>query len=177
MAGVIFVTGTLLGLEQMGIFFLLEGRVSSSIVTYLAVTLAWLCGTLVGLRWPAGGRLDPGRPLVAGLVGYYAILILVTVTPYDLRWLAAYGPLTAMVGYFAGYFFRALVRRTDDPQRLFLFENNGFIVGLIATAIGVMVFGVRFALLAPALVGGLLVIWGWPPSIAAPVRSSAPPPP
>lgn len=157
---VILLTGFLLGLEQMGLLFALQGQLSSSVVTYFAVTLAWLIGIVVGLAlpvsWPLAGLL------VAGLVAYYTILFLVNGVPFDLRWLPVYGLLTICTGAFAGSFFRQLDRAVRNPRRLFFVENNGFVLGLIVAVVGLMWFGIRAAVVAPAAAASILVWLGFP---------------
>ncbi len=157
---VILLTGFLLGIQQMDIFFLLQGSVSSSVLTYLAVTLAWMAGIAIGLFLP--DRPPLAVLLVVGLAAYYAVLVLSQINAYDLRWLPVYGILTATAGAFAGRFFREINTLTQDSRRLFLIENNGFILGLIASVIGLMLYGVRSAIFAPAVVGAVLVLIGFP---------------
>jgi hypothetical protein len=168
----ILLTGVLLGLEQIGLFFLLQGRVSSSILTYLAVTLAWLAGTAVGLLLPRPERIGAWR--AAGLAAYYLVAALAALAPYDLRLLPLYGLLTAVTGAYAGLFFRHRYAAAGDARRLFFVENNGFILGMIGATLGIMLFGLRAAVAAPMLAAAALVLLEAPPepNERRPVRGS-----
>lgn len=152
----VFVTGVLLGVQQIGLIFLLQGRVSSSVLTYLAVTLAWLLGTAAGLFLPGCAALGAWR--AAGLAAYYLVAATATLAPYDLRALPLYGLLIGVSGAFAGRFFRTTYAAGGDARRLFLFENNGFILGMIGATVGIMQSGLRGALAAPALAAAVLVL-------------------
>ena len=150
-----FLTGLHLALLQFGYLFLLIINISSTYVTYAMIVLSWMSGTLIGLRFL---RLDGRTALGIGLLGYYAIYGLVVIDPLSPHTLPFAAMGVAISGLWAGRFFVVMLPYFERADRLFLHENNGFLVGVIAVFVGFTMLGRPFILWAPLLTGiGLLI--------------------
>jgi hypothetical protein len=144
-------SGLLFALLQTGLFFQLQFRLTSAYPSYLAVTLAWLLGSLAGLWLGRNGRRTVW--LAASLAAYYGVLILLRCFPYRIGCLPVYGLLMAVCGAQAGHFFAANRALFPSASRLFFWENNGIVLGWIAGFVGYIVFGNVFHWLAPVAAG------------------------
>jgi hypothetical protein len=170
-----FLTGLHLALLQFGYLFLLIIHVTSTYVTYALIVIAWMTGTLVGLRWRS---LDRRAALGLGLLSYYATYLLVVSVPLAVYTLPCAALGVAFSGLWAGRFFVVMLPYYGRADRLFFHENNGFLVGVIASFIGFTLLGRPFLLWTPLpMAVGLLVQltgieWGRAP--AAPVEVDAP---
>ena len=71
-------TGFHLAILQFGYFFVLLINVTSTYVTYMAVVIAWMLGTVIGLLWQ---RLRAGITLLLGVLVYYVVYVLVVSDP------------------------------------------------------------------------------------------------
>jgi hypothetical protein len=154
-----FATGLHLALLQFGYFFLLLVNVTSTYVTYAAVVMSWMSGTLIGLLWR---RLHGGLALVLGVASYYLIYALVVsdpLSPYTLP-VAAAG--VAVTGLWAGRFFVVMLPHMRRVDRLFFHENNGFLLGVIGVFVGFTLLGRSFLRWTPLVSGTLLLVqMGW----------------
>jgi|SRR5262245_20566981 len=148
-------TGVLLGQLQWGVFFLLQSFLASTAVVYLLGTLCWLIGSLIGLVV----RGERGELFwAAGMIGaYYAFAVLAAGHPYQLGWLSVLLPLIALMGCYAGRFFRYRARHFAAPKWLFFTENCGFVLGIVLT-IGLLFSFGSSALLSAPLVVSVLVL-------------------
>lgn len=126
---------------QFSYFLLLEWRLSSTWITYAAVTLSWMGGALLGLRLSAKNSILDRSLLIAGVAGYYALWGLLNLTPFWTSMLPAYAALILVSGAYAGRFFRTTFTSMKDPRALLLHENNGFILGMLLSFIGFFRYG------------------------------------
>ena len=154
-----FITGLHLAQLQFCYFFLLLINVTSTYVTYASIVISWMMGTVLGLVLR---RLDPVTTVVVGVASYYLVRLIVLndpLAPYVLP-VACAGVL--LTGLWAGHFFIALLSAFRGADRLFLHENNGFLLGVITTFAGFTLGGRTFLFWAP-LVSGLatLAFFGW----------------
>jgi hypothetical protein len=149
-----FLTGLHLALLQFGYLFLLVIHISSTYVTYAMIVLAWMSGTLIGLRWRG---LDGRAALALGLLGYYATYgLVVNDAPVPSLAFAALG--VAASGLWAGRFFVVMLPHYGRADRLFFHENNGFLVGVIAAFVGFTMLGRPFLFWTPLVMGAGLLI-------------------
>lgn len=138
--------GSLFGALQTGYFLQLSFAFSSAAITLFSVTLAWLAGSGVGL-WVAGHwRL---RWWQVGLVSLGSYLVCCTVLiafPLQDHLLPLYVCTVILSGLYAGWFFgRAAAQFVGRIDRLFFWENNGFLVGIAMTTL-IYVLAGRLAL-------------------------------
>jgi hypothetical protein len=146
------IVGMLLGLMQTGLFFQLTFTLSSSFETYLLVTLCWLAGSAVGVYRLGKSAVSLQAFLGIGLLAYATCAVLLVWQPFNSRLWPAYGLLVIVAGIYPGVFF---ARRAQlyPARTLFLWENNGFVLGLVA---GTLLF----------MVMGRWVLWGAPVVVA-----------
>ena len=141
-----FLTGVHLALLQFCYFFLLLINVTSTSSTYATIVISWMVGTLIGLYWR---RLNAGLALIAGVASYYAIYALVLSDPLALHTLPIAAGGVAVSGLWAGRFFVVMLPLFARADRLFLHENNGFLLGVVGVLIGFTMLGQRFLLATP----------------------------
>jgi len=145
--------GLLLGLLQTGLFFQLSFTMSSSIATFLMVTLCWLLGSAIGVyslgktRWKSEGFM------ALALLAYAACAVLLGLLPFQTGMWPVYAVLVMLTGFYPGVFF-ARMAPVYRARTLFLRENNGFIAGL---ALGVILF----------MLAGRIALWAAPLAVAA----------
>ncbi len=132
--------GVLLGLLQSGLFFLLTFTLSSGFTTYLLITLCWLMGGVVGALYVNRMNLSHRALLLMMLLAYALCNWLVSANPFNTQIWPIYGFLISLAGIYPGVFF-ARSSKLYPVRSLFFWENNGFIVGLVATTLSFMVFG------------------------------------
>src|SRR5262245_18681840 len=148
-------TGVLLGQLQWGVFFLLQSSLASTAVVYLLGTICWLLGSLIGLVV----RGERGELWwAAAMIGaYYGFAALAIGHPYQLGWLAVLLPLIALMGCYAGRFFRYRARFFAAPKWLFFTENCGFVLGIVLTFAALFSMGSSALLTAPLVVSVLVL--------------------
>lgn len=144
--------GVLLGAFQTGLFFQLTFTLSSGFGTYLLVTLCWLVGSALGVTVLARARVPLTVYLVLSLAAYGVCAALVNGQPFNTELWPLYALIIGMAGFYPGVFF-ARMGTVFSARSLFLWENNGFLVGLALTTLGFMV-------------GGRAVLWVLPPLLA-----------
>lgn len=150
-------TGVFFGLLQWSAFFLLQSFLASTALVWLLASSVWLLGSLVGLALPDRRGPEPWW-LIASVVAYYALLWLAVLFPYEfgqLPWLLA---AVAVMGLYAGRFFRFRRTALGSAKWLFFVENTGFVAGLVLTVVGLFWFGERVLILAPAAAGALCMV-------------------
>jgi len=153
--------GLLLGLLQTGLFFQLAATLSSSIGTFLLVTLSWLLGSALGVTWLAKRRWPTGVFLALALLAYAACVLMLNAAPFNTRWWLIYGLLIVVTGFYPGVFF-ARMSAVYSARALFLRENNGFIVGLVLGSLLYMLLGRIVLWAAPVALAALLYLLGEP---------------
>jgi hypothetical protein len=152
-----FGAGLLFAVLQFGFFFFVQAEVSATVVSYFAVTAAWLVGLVAGL-WIASDRLLKVAPFAA-LTAFYAVWLLTHLLTFSAAAIPAVALFVAIGGAYAGVFFQQMAARAPDVRRVLLDENNGFTVGIVIAVAGFAAFGfVFFAVMPPLLVGGLVAL-------------------
>jgi hypothetical protein len=153
--------GLLLGLLQTGLFLQLAFTLSSSIGTFLLVTLCWLLGSAVGVTYLAKKRWPASHYLLVALLAYAACVVMLNAAPFNTRWWPVYGLLIVLTGFYPGVFF-ARMSPVYRARTLFLRENNGFIVGLVLGSLLFMLLGRAALWVTPAGVAALVYLLGEP---------------
>jgi hypothetical protein len=138
-------TGSLLGLMQWGVLVWLSSYLSSTALVYLLSTAVWLVGSVFGLLLP--GRGAEAAWLGAALLAYAACRTLAAARPYDLATLPFLLLLVAVMGAYAGRFYRFRAPSFANVKWLLFFENTGFVGGLLVAVVGLYFWG------EPALLG------------------------
>ncbi|MBX3205692.1 MAG: hypothetical protein KF764_11535 [Labilithrix sp.] len=140
------VTGIHFAALQVGAFLAVESVSSSAWSTYAALSAAWLGGTLVGL-WVA---VPPRAAVIGGVLAFEGLVAFTQLAPWS-RGLFVLGVAAVGAGglWAGGFFTRAARRRATEG--VFLHENNGFVLGLVATPFA-FAFGGRTTLAALPLV-------------------------
>lgn len=149
--------GLLLGLLQTGLYFQLSFMLSSSIRTFLLVTVCWLVGSVVGIGLAKRVQVGLNAFILLALAAYFACVLLLAAAPFQTQLWPAYGVLIALTGVYPGVFFvrmGAFYRARD----LFLRENNGFIAGLVAGTILYLLVGRTALWIPPAILAISLII-------------------
>jgi len=152
-------TGLLLGLLQTGLFFQLTFTLSSSFRTFLLVTLCWLIGSAVGVTYAAKLRFPLEIFIGLALIAYFACAILLKILPFGTQVWPVYAVLIALTGIYPGVFF-ARMAAFYTARDLFLYENNGFLIGLILGTLLFMMFGRVILFIAPVFVAVMVVKTG-----------------
>jgi hypothetical protein len=146
--------GLLLGLLQTGLFFQLSFTLSSSFGTFLMVTFCWLAGSAVGVFWLARLRWNTRLFLGLALLAYGCCALLLNLAPFDTRLWPVYAALVVITGIYPGVFF-ARFSAVYRARMLFLWENNGFIAGLVLGTLLFLMIG-RIALWIAPLAAAVL---------------------
>ncbi len=149
--------GLMLGLLQTGLFFQLTSTLSSGFGTYLMITLCWLTGSAFGVTF--GARFAPRTAylLVLALGSYGLCGFLLSHLPFETGFWPVYAVLVALIGTYPGLFFSRMAS-VYRARTLFLLENNGFIVGLVAGTILLMLVGRAALWITPVTIGVLIVL-------------------
>ncbi|TPW19450.1 MAG: hypothetical protein FD126_2678 [Elusimicrobia bacterium] len=122
--------GAALATLQFCLVFLLEANLSSAWTSYAAVTVSWLAGSILALLIPSP---LPRLRLAAGAgASYYLCLAILHHRPFQDPVLYIGAVTAALCGAYAGAFFRAAFAASGDVSRLFAWENDGFVLGLLA---------------------------------------------
>jgi CDP-diglyceride synthetase len=153
--------GLLLGLLQTGLFFQLTFTLSSTIATFLLVTLCWLLGSAVGVSYLAKTRWPTSAFLALALLAYAVCVVMLHAAPFNTRWWVFYAALVAISGFYPGVFFGRMAS-VYTARTLFLRENNGFIAGLVLGSLLFMLVGRMALWVTPALVAALVYWMGEP---------------
>jgi hypothetical protein len=159
--------GLLLGLLQTGLFFQLAFTLSSSIATFLLVTLCWLLGSAIGVLYMGKSRVPTTAFLVLALAAYAVCVLMLQAAPFNTRWWLVYGGLIVLSGFYPGVFF-ARMATVYTARSLFLRENNGFIVGLVLGSLLFMLLGRAALWVAPAVIAAMVYVLGAPERLRTP---------
>ena len=167
LAGVnIALTGAFFGVLQWGAFFLLQSYLASTAMIYLLATTVWLVGSLVGLVAP--GQRGEALWLLAATGAYYALDGVARANPYDLRFLPLLLLFVAVMGAYAGRFFRFRRGALGHAKWLFFVENTGFVGGMIFTVVALFWTGAALLQWTPAVGAALCLLTAWPLSVRPP---------
>jgi hypothetical protein len=150
-----FIAGLLFGVVQTGYFFQLTFALSSTYGTFLLVTLAWLAGSLVGLRLNRARVLSLRVGPWLCVLPYGAALLLLGALPFHAEVWPIYGLLIAISGIFAGVFFARMGAVIQPVRWLFFAENNGFILGIVACTLAFLAWGRLTLWIVPAALAAL----------------------
>ena len=150
-----FLSGLHFALLQFGYLLLLQMNFSSTYLTYMIISLAWITGTLIGLWWK---NLNPIIALTAGISSYCLIFALIVSNPFSPLILPLSSLGVAITGLWAGRFFIVMLPAFKDVDQLFFLENNGFILGIIAIFLGFTLLGIGFILWAPLGSAAILLL-------------------
>ena len=161
------VTGVWLATLQWGAFFLLQSYLSSTALVWLVATLVWLAGSAVGLTVSRPRGELPWMLAAAG--AYYALREVAAHHLYDLRWFAPLLVPVAVMGGYAGRFFRQRAAHYRRVKSLLLAENSGFVAGTVLVPVLLFLRGEVTLTLAPALAGAATLLT----SIALPSATTA----
>jgi len=169
-----FLIGCLFGTLQTGYFLQLSFAFSSAAVTLFGITLCWLVGSGLGL-WLAG---QSGKRLTfwwrygaLSIGSYLGCGALLASYPLQGAWLPVYAILVVASGTYAGWFFSAAgASWAGRIDRLFFWENNGFVLGLALATVLYLLFG-RVALVVLPIGLGL---GAFPPRVYEHVTSENP---
>lgn len=148
--------GVLLGLLQTGLYFQLSFMLSSSVRTFLLVTVCWLVGSVIGIGLAKRVHVPLSGFVLLALAAYFACVLLLAAAPFQTQFWPVYACLIGLTGLYPGVFFVRMgtFYRARD---LFFRENNGFIAGLVAGTILYLVAG-RVALwVLPATLAVILI--------------------
>lgn len=147
--------GLLLGVLQTSLFFQLTLSMSSGFITYLLITLCWLIGSAIGVRYIAQVSFPIQWMLGLMILSYFMIELLVKSQPFNTNLIPLYGCLTVLVGFYPGVFF-ARLSKVYTARYLFLWENNGFIIGIILSTLFFMILGQIMLSIIAVIVGSYI---------------------
>ena len=139
------VCGTYFSFLQFSYFFVLESTISSASLTYLTTITAWITGAVAGLsaRQQCSVKLEALWTVMA-LGAFYLLSLVAALFPFDNRFLILYAALVMVSGSYSGYFFNRSKSSYGNIKALFYWENNGFILGMILSFMGMSFFGLIF---------------------------------
>jgi len=132
--------GLLLGTLQTGLYFQLSFTLSSSFSTFLMVTVSWLVGSLIGIRAARNLQLQLNGFILLSIAAYFACAVLLGAAPFNTQLWSVYAIFIVLAGLYPGVFF-VRVGVYYSASELFFKENNGFIVGLVGSALLFLVLG------------------------------------
>lgn len=153
------IAGLLFGIVQTGYFFQLSFALSSTYGTFLLVTLAWLAGSLVGLRLSRARVLSLRVGPWLCVLPYGATLALLGVLPFHSEIWPIYSALILISGIFSGLFFARMGAVIHPVRRLFFAENNGFLLGIVGCTLAYLVWGRPILWIAPVMLAVLCWLW------------------
>lgn len=134
-------TGACLGVMQVVLSISVMSGTGGAATTFFFFLLCWLLGSGAGTWFE---RLSGRHLSIALLFGAAVASVLAVVfldnKPFDsnagtLGFLAAF-----LCGLYGGVFYRDRTARWKEVRLVLLYENNGFIIGYIAAALGLFTF-------------------------------------
>jgi hypothetical protein len=161
-----FLVGLLFGVVQTGYFLQLSFTLASTYGTFLLVTLAWLLGSIIGLRASRISVLSLHTGPWICFVPYIGTHFLLSAFPFQSNVWPLYGVLILTSGTFSGVFFARLGEVVRPVRKLFFTENNGFLLGIVACTIAYLVIGRVVLWLFPGILAALC--WVWTPALSQP---------
>ncbi|RMF85959.1 MAG: hypothetical protein D6736_16215 [Nitrospinota bacterium] len=150
-----FLNGLYFSVVQFSYFFILQTNISSTYITYMTVVIAWMVGVLAGLWFE---KITVDTLIVSGVISYYGVYELVVHDPFSPLGLPLAALGVSITGMWAGRFFVVMLPLWQQTDRLFFHENNGFLVGIVATFVGFTLLGRGFILWTPSLSAALLFL-------------------
>jgi hypothetical protein len=149
--------GLLLGLLQTGLYFQLSFTLSSSIRTFLLVTVCWLVGSAIGTAVAKRVQVGLGAFILLALAGYFACVLLLAAAPFQTQLWPVYASLIMLTGLYPGVFF-VRMGMFYKARDLFFRENNGFIIGLAAGTLLYLLVGRAALWILPTVLALVLMI-------------------
>ncbi len=137
----LFLVGLLFGVIQTGYFFQLSFALASTYGTFLLVTLAWLSGSVVGLRASRAPILTLHVGPWLCFVPYVITQLVLSAFPFQSDLWPVYGVLIVISGVFSGLFFARLGEVVRPVRWLFFTENNGFLLGIAVCTLAYLIVG------------------------------------
>lgn len=128
----VFGGGVFFAMLQFSYFVLLEWQLSSAWTTYMTVTLSWMLGIIAGLWFGMRYAVSEKWLQFLNIPVYYGLWCGLSWRPFDNTLLILYAFCVFVSGACAGRFFVNNVARMGDARKFLLYENNGFITGLLA---------------------------------------------
>lgn len=153
-----FAIGLLFGFIQTGYFIRLSFALASTYGTFLMVTLAWLAGSIAGLRFNAYKRIGLLSGLWLCIIPYAIALFFVNLHPFQAYWWPVYTLLIFISGSFSGLFFARMGEVIRPVRHLFFAENNGFLLGLTILPVLYLLFGQAVLWIFPTITALLCLI-------------------
>ncbi len=151
-----FLIGGLFGAVQTGYFLQLSFAFSSAAITLFSVTLAWLLGVAGGLWLTRRFAVLWWQMSILSVGSYLLCCALLAVLPLQGGMLPIYLCLVIGSGLYAGWFFAtAAARFRGRAERLFFWENNGFVLGIALTTVVYMLEGRPALWTLPVILGVL----------------------
>ncbi len=150
-----FVTGLQFSILQFCFLTILQINVSSAYLTYMTVAFAWMVGSVMGM-WMK--RLTPWMGIVLGAVAFYFVHILLIFSPFSYTALVISAAGISIAAIWAGRFFVVMQSRFQSPDKMFFYENNGFLLGIIGFFVGFTTFGTSFIVFSPGI-GAILLLY------------------
>lgn len=167
------ITGILFGLLQTGLYFQLSFALSSSFQTFLMITVCWLMGSAIGVqiaRYTTLGQMSVNGLFLLMLAAYFGCAALLSAEPFNTRLWPAYALLIIVTGLYPGVFF-VRMGRIYTAKRLFLWENNGFIIGIITATLLFLLMGRSVLWAAPLIFSAAIFIIPEPIPTPKPIQS------
>ena len=149
-------TGVLFGLLQWGAFFQLQSFLASTALVWLAATITWLAGSLIGLLLKTSWH--EAYWILATISAYLSLIWLARWHPYDFAWMPVLLGCVLVMGAYAGRFFLLRERVFGRVKWLFFIENTGFVVGSIAALVLLYQVGLAALALAPGLTAAVCLL-------------------
>lgn len=166
------VTGILFGLLQTGLYFQLSFALSSSFQTFLMITVCWLIGSAIGVQVTRKIMLRQAWVyglLLLMLAAYFACALLLSAEPFNTGLWPIYALLIIMTGLYPGVFF-VRMGRVYTARTLFLWENNGFIIGIITATMLFLLMGRGILWAVPLIFAAAILILPEPTPIPKTVQ-------
>ncbi len=145
----VFLYGNLFAVIQFTYFFLLEVFLSSRAMPFFVCLFFWLIGFLIGLNLRINKLMI--CLVMISVCAYYCAFVLIRVYPFQYQVLPLVGLCVAVSGMAPGYFFASAKDRYAHVKKLFLHENNGFILGILISWVSAAFAGQYMLMLAPLL--------------------------
>jgi hypothetical protein len=151
---VAILVGITLAFVQFGLIYTLNIRFASTVFVYLILFGAWLMGMMFGLvipeikyiRWAQVASMSfivfcivllTKAP--SNIVNFFSIVTATFSAAWGMRFIRVYGPIYR------------------SARMILLWENNGFIIGILLTVLTVIFFGLLVSIVAGILM--LVVPW------------------
>lgn len=153
---VAFMVGFTLAFIQFGLIYTLNIRFASTISVYLILFSAWLLGMILGLITP---DIRYSRWVVAATASYliFCAFLLMDVPNNIVNFWAIVSALLS--GAWGMRFIRVFSSYYPSARMVLLWENNGFILGILLTLFTMIFYGLLVSIISAVL----LLITPWLP--------------